>query len=463
MKRFLAILLTVIMILTLTACGKKPAGDIQTNLFTLSCDGGVWKQVADSLTNNEDYCAVNLQVIDPNDSESYLIDAEVEVSLDDPYDFREDLVYYGFEQRKYKVDNGYETVKVGGVDLLKYDDGDDTVVYFNRVENAGANVYVKFDTVDVKDARIDDFLKGLTFNLKDTGNVDGPWEWDGKAFTTEDHTAAAGSFTITSKFAPFEQYVSTFETFNHSIAAAGNKVYVLIDGKLSECSYDGVTMAFVNPIELPEDDYEIINGTSDGSVWACGSMNDILRIKDGKVVNTYEDIDKLAMHPSGTWGVDYFTTNECSIVTFGGDSFTAKPVIFKEAESIMNVFVDENNIYVCGNAADDSGHKVFIYNKDGVLQKTLANSEGKGLGSITFMKQTANGYVGFDGNMRDVVFWKADGSFIAEISDGDLFGTGYPWFCASTALPDGSILTLMTDEREDQSATEVLVFNVKGF
>ena len=185
--------------------------------------------------------------------------------------------------------------------------------------------------------------------------------------------------------------------------------------------------------------------------------------QDGKVVNTYEDIDKLAMHPSGTWGVDYFTTNECNIVTFSGDSFTAKPIVFKEAESIMNLFVDENNIYVCGNAADDSGHKVFVYNKDGVLQKTLANSEGKGLGSITFMKQTANGYIGFDGNMRDVVFWKADGSFIAEIGDGDLFGTDYPWFCASTALPDGSILTLMTEEREDQSATEVLVFNVKGF
>ena len=129
----------------------------------------------------------------------------------------------------------------------------------------------------------------------------------------------------------------------------------------------------------------------------------------------------------------------------------------------MNVDVDKNNIYVCANAADDSGHKVFIYNKEGVLQKTLCDAEGEGLGSVTFMTQTANGYIGFDGNMRDVLLWNNDGSFIAEISGDEIFGTNYPWFCSSTVLSDGSILTIMTEEREDRSATELIVFNVKGF
>ena len=129
----------------------------------------------------------------------------------------------------------------------------------------------------------------------------------------------------------------------------------------------------------------------------------------------------------------------------------------------MNVNVDENNIYICANAADDSGHKVFVYNKDGVLQKILCDAEGKGLGSVTFVTQTANGYIGFDGNMRDVILWNNDGTFIAEISDGDLFATSYPWFFSSTMLSDGSILTLMTEEREDKSATEVIVFQIKGF
>ncbi|MBQ4054510.1 MAG: hypothetical protein IJD17_02270, partial [Clostridia bacterium] len=114
-------------------------------------------------------------------------------------------------------------------------------------------------------------------------------------------------------------------------------------------------------------------------------------------------------------------------------------------------------------AADDSGHKVFIYDENGALQKTLCDSEGEGLGSITYFARTANGYIGFDGNMRSVLLWDNDGSFIAEPEDDGLFGTSYPWFASSTMLSDGSILTVMTEEREDRSATEVLVFNVKGF
>lgn len=485
MKRLLAMFLTGIMVLPLVACGGKNPDDtddpktpptkdttassidaddeIKTTLFTLTYDDSVWNYLEDDLVNNEDYCFANLQILDPKDPEYYLIDAEIEVSLDEPYDFREDLVYYGFNQYEYKVNNAYETAKIGGVDLLKYDDGEETLVYLNRIEGAGATVCIEFDAQDITDSRIEELLKGLTFTLEDVGNVDGPWEWEGEAFSTNDHSVTAGSFTVSSKFIPFEEYISTFETFNHSIAAVGDTVYVLVDGELREYHYDGTQLAFVKPIELPEDDYESINSTADGSLWLSGSMNDIIRMKDGVAVNTYGDIDNLSIHPSGAWGVDYFTSNECNIVTFNGDTYSATPVIFKEADTIMNVNVDENNIYICASAADDSGHKVFVYNKDGVLQKTLCDAEGEGLGSITFVTQTANGYIGFDGNMRDVLLWNNDGTFIAEISDSDLFDTDYPWFCSSTVLSDGSILTLMTEEREDKSATELIAFHVKGF
>lgn len=481
MKRLLVMLLAGVMTLSLVACSdnntddtKKPSGndtssstnasgEIKTTFFTLNYDDSVWKHIEDDLKNDEEYCFSNLQILDPEDSEYYLINAEIEVLIDEPYDFREDLVYYGFDQYEYKVNNKYETVKIGGVDLLKYDDGDDTLVYLNRIEGAGATVCVEFDAQDITDSRIEALLKGLTFTLEDVGNVDGPWEWEGEPFSTEDHSVAAGAFTVNSKFIPFDEYISTFETFDHSIAAVGDKVYVLVEGELREYNYDGSKLTFAKNIELPEDDYESINSTSDGSLWLSGSMNDIICVKDGAVVNTYEDIYDFAIHPSGEWGVDYFTSNECKIVTFNGDTYSATPVIFKEADTIMNLNVDENNIYVCANAADDSGHKVFIYNKDGVLQKTLCDAEGEGLGSVTFVTQTSNGYIAFDGNMRDVLLWNNDGTFIAEISDSDLFDTNYPWFCSSTVLSDGSILTLMTNEREDQSATELIVFNVKGF
>ncbi|MBR3836311.1 MAG: hypothetical protein IKJ69_05960 [Clostridia bacterium] len=474
MKKIFALLLAFVMVFSLAACGdknpdkpndtKQPSGnaDITTSFFEIKLSEG-WINIEEDFKNEEEYSKAVLQVLDPEDNEYYLVEATISVEIDEPYDFREDLVYYGFNQYEYEVNKSYKTVKIGGVDLLKYDDGEETLVYFNRIEGANASVYVKFDTTDIKDAHIQALLDGITFNIKDIGNEDGPWEWEGKPFSAEPASAQAGSLTISSTFVPFEKPVTTFETFDHSVAAIGDRVYVLVDGELSECHYDGSVLAFVKAIELPEDDYDRVEATADGTLWVSGGMNDILCIKDGKTVATYEDIDNLAIHPSGKWGVNFFTSNECSIVTFNGSTYTSKPVTFKEADTIMQLCVDENNIYVCANAADESGHKIFVYNKDGKLQKTLCDAEGEGLGSVTFVTQTSNGYIAFDGNMRDVLVWDNSGKFVAEISDGELFSTNYPWFCDSTVLPDGRIFTIMTDEREDKSATELVAFVVKGF
>ncbi len=474
MKKIFAIILACLMLFSLAACGdknpekpnetKQPTGDadITTSFFEIRLSDD-WINIEDDFKNEEEYSKAVLQVLDPEDEEYYLIEATISVEIDEPYDFREDLVYYGFNQYEYEVNKSYETVKIGGVDLLKYDDGEETLVYFNRVESANASVYIKFDATDIKDAHIQALIDGITFNLKDIGNEDGPWEWEGTPFSATDMSATAGSLNIQSKWIKLDEHISTFETFDHSVAAVGNSIYLLVDGELRKCILVDGALAFDKVIELPEDDYESVEATSDGTLWLSGSMNDIICIKNDKIATTYEDIDNLAMHPSGAWGINYFTSSECSKVTFNGDSYTSVPMNFKEVDTIMHLNVDENNIYVCGSAADDSGHKVFVYNGDGKLQKTLCDAEGEGLGSITFMAKSTNGYIGFDGNMRDVLLWDNDGKFVAEISGEDLFSTNYPWFCNSALLSDGSIITIMTEEREDKSATEVVVFTVKGF
>ena len=476
MKKLLTFLLALAMLFSFAACGddtpdkpdntKQPSANsdstIEASLFTVDF-GGDWINIEDEFKNEEEYSKAVLQILDPEDNEYYLVEATISVEIDEPYDFREDLVYYGFNQYEYKENNAYETVNIGGVDLLKYNDSDDTLVYFNRVEGANASVYVKFDAVDTEDSRIDALFEGITFNLEDIGNVDGPWEWEGEEFYADDTSVNAGAFTVETQFVPFESPITTFETFEHSVAAIGDRIYVLTEGELNVCHYNGTELVFVEKIDLPEDDYDRIESTSDGRLWVSGGMNDVLCIKDGNIVATYEDIDNLAIHPSGTWGVDFFTSNECNIINISGNAFTATPVVFKEAKTVMHICVDENNIYVCASAADDIGHKVFIYNKLGVLQKTLCDADGEGLGSVTFITQTANGYIAFDGNMRDVLLWDNNGAFIEEISDRDLFSTGYPWFCDSAVLDDGTIITIMTDDREDKSATELVAFIVRGF
>ena len=483
MKKYISIFIAIIMLFSLTACGDKENndtdnditnnsatdsaqsvdGEIKTAFFTLNYDDKVWTYYSEDTVDNEEHSSVVLQIPDPEDPEYYLINAEIDVIIDEPYDFRDDLVYYGFNQYEYEVNKSYDTVKIGGVDLLKYDDADDTLVYFNRIEGAGATVTIEFDTTDTADARIDDLLKGLTITLEDTGNEDGPWEWEGTPFSAESKSIQTGSLTVKADWIKAEEYIATNEIFDHSVAAIENTIYLLVDGELRKCIIVDGVLTFSNKIDLPEDDYSIIEATSDGTLWLSGSMNDVICIKNDKIVATYEDLYDFAIHPSGTWGVDYFTSEECNIVTFSGDTYTTTPITFKEVDTIMHMNVDENNIYVCANAKDESGHKIFIYNKDGVLQKTLCDAEGEGLGSVTFVAKSANGYIGFDGNMRDVLLWDNDGNFVAEISDSDLFSTNYPWFCNSALLSDGSLITVMTEEREDRSATELIIFTVSGF
>ncbi|MBQ3182859.1 MAG: hypothetical protein IJB57_04250 [Clostridia bacterium] len=482
MKKFLALLLTAFMLIALVACtgGKAPAEDpdtpdkpaetagdgLNTALFTLEFDKDVWTLDEESASDDEEYCSANLQILDPDDPEYYLINVDISANITDPYDFREDIVYYGFDQYEYAENNSYELVNVGGVDCLKYEGeswGETTVKYLGRAESAGATVEVAVSAEDVSDSRIATLLEGLKFTLADTGNEDGPWEWEGEPFSAEDASVAAGSFTVETKWLPINEYISTFETFEHDVAAVGNTVYILTEGTLKQYAYDGSALNYEKDIELEEDGYDVILKTDDGSVWLTGGMNDLICIKDGAVAETYADLDTVAVSPDGTWGVSYFTSNECKMITFNGGTASATDITFAELDMVSYVKVDNDAFYVCGNAADESGHKVFIYNKDGVLQKTLCDGEGEGLGSITYFAKTGNGYIGFDGNMRTVLLWDADGAFIAELEDSDLFGTSYPWFCGSDMLSDGSIITVMTEDRADESATELVAFIVKGF
>lgn len=468
MKKFLALILALLMMLSITACNSETpvatgSANLESPLLSLSYDDSVWTYYEDSSTVEDDYCSFLLQIPDPEDPEYYLIEAELSVSLEEPYDFREDLVYYGFDQYEYKVNNSYALEEIGSVEVLKYEEAGEKVRYFNRIEGAGATVVFDIDGADSTDERVATLLAGITVSVEDTGNVDGPWEWEGEKFSADDHTVTAGSLSIDSKWIEIDEYISTFETFNHAVAATDDAVFILTDGVLKQYAYDGTKLTYEKDIELPEDDYECIQADKDGALWLSGSMNDVIKLENGAVTATYEDVDTLYIHPTGEWGISYFVSNECQKVTFSGSSVSSQAMTFSEVDTVMSINVDEDYIYVCGSAVDESGHKVFVYDTDGKLKYTLADSAGEGLGSVTFVAKSGDGFIGFDGNMRDVLFWKPDGSFVAEVSCDEMFGTYYPWFCSSTLLSDGSILTIMTEERADKSATELVAYHVSGF
>ena len=85
------------------------------------------------------------------------------------------------------------------------------------------------------------------------------------------------------------------------------------------------------------------------------------------------------------------------------------------------------------------------------------------LGSITGMAETENGFVAADGNMREIQFWAKDGTHIGAISTDDIFGVSYPWLEDMQLLDDGSLLIMLTQERDDGSANELMFFRLTGF
>ena len=477
MKKLIALLLAMMMVLTFAACGNTTPEEtdptptpgqsvstegttLTTNLWSLTYDDSLWVYEEDDFYDNEEYAKVIMMI--PDEEDSYVTSVEIAVSLDDHEEFRDYLDTYGFDAYDYVVNEAYDLVNIGTVDCLMNEGtywGEDCLRYFGRVEDASVTVFVEI-LGQYEDSAVEDLLAGLEIFAENIDNVDAPWPWDGEPFSGSDASEMAGTYTVSSQWVPFPNCVITKETFDHAVAVDGTKAYILGEEKLHRYDFTGDSL--VLDMDMEQDgDFGNIQRTNDGTIWISGFMEPLISIRDGVQTASYEGTDEVTMHPSGQWGISWFSGPECKKITLSGGAISETDMNFAEVSTISTLLIDENYIYVCGSAADDSGHKVFIYDTNGSLKMTLADEEGEGLGSITFMAQTVNGFLGLDGNMREVILWTADGSYIGAIDDSDLFGTHYPWFCGGTQLSDGSILVIMTEDREDESAMELIAFVLK--
>lgn len=472
-KGFTCLLLAAAMIFCLPACGKEGEGQtaevkngqtVNATLWDLAYDDqDGWVYEEDDFYDDETTSKIYMTI--PKESgEGSEITAQIRVAVEEPYSFRDYLTSYGFDEYEYAVNDAYDMVDVGGVDCLKAegnDWGSPCLRYLSRVEGAGATVLIEV-IGEYEDERVEKLLSGLTIKLEDTGNVDGPWAWEGEAFSAEPRSVMVGTYTLNSQWFPITDCIVTKETFKHKAAANGNQVYLMVNGELKRYDFDGTSLKFAEDIAL-DTEYEDISVDTNGQLWLSNFMEPLISWKDGAKTASYEGTDHVAMHPSGTWGISWFSGPECEKITLTGGAMKTEPMVFKETDSVRMVMIDENHIYVGGSDVSDGSHKVFVYDTAGNLQMTLSDSDGGSLGSITFITETANGYLALDGNMREVVLWTKDGTYIGAADDSDLLGTSYPWFCGGTKLEDGSVLAIMTEDRADESAMELVAFKLSGF
>ena len=439
------------------------SGDgLDATLWLWGFDQNTWTYKEDKYTDKEKQSTLTIRIPKEDDAEKDKVSILVDAKITDPYLFREDLYKFGIDYHDY-VDGKVPTVKVGGVDFIKNENGTE---YIARLEGAKETINIKVRG-DFEDAAVQPALDSLAFKVTDIGNVDGPWYWEGTPFDTEDLSGTVGSYTVNAKFFKMSDPLITHDVFNHRIVYADSSIYLMNEESVIRkysIGETGIELAAEYPLT---DKYKNIVATEDGRIFLSGNAKSLVEWKDGEIVKEYSGTGKnVIMAPDGTWGLsDCYMGDKVNKITISGDSYETTPMQLAEVGSIAHLNISNDHIFACGSSADkeEKGHKVFVYDTDGNLQVTLQGDDDLTLGSITFVFDTDNGYMAMDGNMRKIVYWDKDGNRIGYLEDSDLFGTDYPWFADSYITADGTMYTVMTEERDDKSAKEVLVYMMSGF
>lgn len=396
------------------------------------------------------------------DEEGYTdIVVTIRAEEEDASAFRKALYVNGIDQMAY-ANGEIETTDVGGQAMLHVDQRNGDRFYFGRNEAAG--VYYTIDATDWEDPRVPALVENITFKTPDNGNVDAPWPWEGEPFSAETKSEMVGTFTVTAQQLPLSESLVTYDIFKQNVEVIGDKVYLMSNYVLREYTLENNGLTFNREIPL-EEDYEFVE-SADGNIVLSNHMKPVLGHDGENVVYSYDGPAKFSVAPDGTWGISWFYSGDtCQKYTFRDGALVAEEFPFNEVKSMNTVCIDDRYILISGTPAEGSGHRVFVYDHSGVLQmELLSDPEATiGLGCITYVIRTANGFLGLDGNMRDVVLWTADGTWLGAIDASDLFSTGYPWISTADVMSDGSILVVMTQEREDKSGDEVIAFRLSGF
>ena len=485
-KKILALLLAVLMLIGLVGCeapddpvpgvadpGKEndPGQDKpvkfdenltihENTFFTVGYneDDG-WTLAEDDVYAYESGGYVYLRILDENGYTGLLV--EIEAYEEDASSFRESLYANGVDMQAY-VAGTWTSEKISGLDMAAVDKEDGEWYFFGRDEGAGVSYTVH--VTDWENPNVPVLIENIVFTASGTDNIDPPWPWEGDPFSGTTVSQTVGTYTLTAEFLPMGEPLVTYETFDHDIAVVGNTVYLLSDYALYQYAYNGTALTYIKEIPL-DGEYEILEKGADGSIILSSFMEPVIG-HDGETVQfSYEGPDNFTVAPGATWGISWFYSgDDCLLYSFHNGALTGTPFPFSEVDSISQVNIDSQYILVSGSAKADGEQYIFVYDYSGELQMRLGGEpDGFGLGSITYATSTPNGFLALDGNMREVVLWTADGTWIGAVDDGDLFGTSYPWIAAADMAEDGSILVVMSDTRVDESADEVLVFKLSGF
>ena len=349
--------------------------------------------------------------------------------------------------------------------------------YRYRHDLSGVNYYVQFKPtkdVDLNAPPFSDILEGIGLHLTDEGETAVPWPWDGTPWAPDISPQMVGSFTLTPVFLKAEEPIILNRIMNTSFTVANGLIYTVTKNDLRSYRLGDEGITLENAVKLDEE-FELIRTDASGKLYLSQGIWSVF-VHDGfDRINAPDIKNDLVMHPSGEWGISFWVNADPKKVTVQDGIFKAEPWVLYDLtkeetrvgffKMISDVRITDSYIIVAGKAADDSGEKIMVYDHDGnelfVLEDT--REDRSGLGSITGIAETPNGFLATDGNMRDIVLWNARGAYIGKADVKKLLGANYCWLEDMHMMDDGSILIGVSQERADKSADELLFFKLTGF
>lgn len=254
---------------------------------------------------------------------------------------------------------------------------------------------------------------------------------------------------------PVDEYLKDDQ---YSIACSDDAVYLLSGGFLSKYDIENNEMKISKSEDYRSYSFSMIE---DGSIFIHSSEKlkkwNNWDIKDEYAVE-YE-YDKIAMHPSGNFGIKYNFSSARKIV-FTDNSYKSSSLPIDIGLSLQWININTNHIIA--ECYTDEGYSVSIYDLDGNHILTL-NTDEK-----TFMKcsnvfETDYGFVGLletDG----IILWNRKGQIIDIIPYGILFNESYESFFvrACDDAPDGSIYAVIRVSKNDESTEYTRIYRIDG-
>lgn len=432
-----------------------------------------WKYDEESMQNEEKFSNISFFDGETRDSSEHTV--YIEASKEDAYSFRKELVALGVELKDY-AEGKMETISMGNAEytaMPENNSGSNTYRY--RYEASGTSYTIKIQG-EVENDSVKDLLEGIMLEQKDEGLTDSPWPWDGAPVQPELTQQMVGHYTIVPEYIPFEEPQGVLQIMDHQFVKNGDQVFHLLGNKLDTYEYSDSGLKFVSSAEL-EDEYEYLSADSSGMLYLSPGIQTVIGVKDGQKAFQTTITGELNMHSSGEWGISFWVNSDTQKITNQSGNLISEPWILtglnddasrKGPFSMLDdVEVTNSHIMVAGKiAAEDGKTQIIVYDYDGNQLLELGGTDSgdsDNLGAITGMAETENGFVAIDGNMREIQFWAKDGTHLGAISTNEIFGVSYPWLEDMQLLDDGSILILLTQEREDESADELMFFRLTGF